>query len=218
VRDVVYSFGTLPSWAEVYRPGKQPWRAAGVCRYVKANAGVNREPWAHDEGFGGQGEARRGVTALYEAHALGMIRLGVVMLGDRAAAEDVVQEAFCGLYRHWHTLSDTGKALSYVRSSVINGCRSALRRRIRQPAGFAFAGEQSGESAESAALVSEEHRQVLAAIRRLPDRQREALVLRYYLDLDEAAIARTMRISRGTVKSTTSRALAALGRILGEQS
>jgi RNA polymerase sigma-70 factor (sigma-E family) len=226
VRDVVYSFGTLPSWAEVYCPGKQPGRAACVCWYVKANAGVSRGPSAaRDErfdgfdgfdGFGGRADARQGVTALYEAHALGMIRLAVVMLGDRAAAEDVVQDAFCGLYRHWHTLTDTGKALSYLRSSVINGCRSALRRRVKQFAGFA--GDLAEGSAEAAALVSEEHRQVLAAIRRLPDRQREALVLRYYLDLDEAEIARSMRISRGTVKSTTSRALTALGRILGEQS
>ncbi len=161
-------------------------------------------------------QARQAVTALYQAHALGLIRLAVVMLGDRPAAEDVVQEAFCGLYRRWHALSDTEHALSYVRSSVINGCRSALRRRVRQLTGIA--GDLPGESAESAALISEEHRQVLAAIRRLPSRQREALVLRYYLDLDEAEIALSMRISRGTVKSTTSRALAALGRLLGEQS
>jgi RNA polymerase sigma-70 factor (sigma-E family) len=155
------------------------------------------------------------VTALYQAHALGLIRLAVVMLGDRAAAEDVVQEAFCGLYRRWHGLSDPGKALSYVRSSVINGCRSVLRRRRRQAS---LAGDPPGESAEARALVGEEHRQVLTAIRSLPARQREALVLRFYLDLDEEEIAASMRISRGTVKSTTSRALAALGRMLGEQS
>jgi RNA polymerase sigma-70 factor (sigma-E family) len=155
------------------------------------------------------------VTALYQAHALGLIRLAVVMLGDRPAAEDVVQEAFCGLYRRWHTLSDTGKALSYVRSSVINGCRSVLRRRSRASAGPA--GDRPVESAEATALVSEEHQQLLTAIRRLPDRQREALVLRFYLDLDEAGIAAAMQVSRGTVKSTTSRALAALERILGEQ-
>ena len=155
------------------------------------------------------------VTALYQAHALGLIRLAVVMLGDRPAAEDVVQEAFCGLYRRWHALSDTGKALTYVRSSVINGCRSALRHRNRTPAGLA--GDLPVESAEAAALVSEEHQQVLTAIRRLPDRQREVLVLRFYLDLGEAEIAASMRVSRGTVKSTTSRALAALGRILEEQ-
>ena len=155
------------------------------------------------------------VTALYQAHALGLIRLAVVMLGDRPAAEDVVQEAFCGLYRRWHALSDTDKALSYVRSSVINGCRSALRRRNRAPAGLA--GDRPAESAEATVLISEEHQEVLTAIRRLPDRQREALVLRFYLDLDEAGIAAAMQVSRGTVKSTTSRALAALERILGEQ-
>jgi RNA polymerase sigma-70 factor (sigma-E family) len=155
------------------------------------------------------------VTALYQAHALGLIRLAVVMLGDRAAAEDVVQEAFCGLYRRWHRLSDAGKALSYVRSSVINGCRTVLRRRRRQAD---QAGDPPGESAEARVLISEEHRQVLTAIRRLPARQREALVLRFYLDFDEEEIAASMRISRGTVKSTTSRALAALGRLLGEQS
>jgi RNA polymerase sigma-70 factor (sigma-E family) len=165
--------------------------------------------------------AAEAVTALYEAHALGLIRLAVVMLGDRPAAEDVVQEAFYGLYRRWHSLSDTANALAYVRSSVINGCRSALRRRVRQ---FTLAGladaDQPGESdsAEAEALLGEEHRQVLLAMRRLPSRQREALVLRYYLDLDEAEIAASMRISRGTVKSTTSRALAALGRILEDQS
>jgi len=158
------------------------------------------------------------VTALYEAHALGLIRLGVVMLGDRGAAEDVVQEAFCGLYRRWHALSDTTNALAYVRSSVINGCRSALRRRVRQLTVTGFGDEGESDSAESAALLGEEHRQVLVAIRRLPSRQREALVLRYYLDLDEAEIAASMRITRGTVKSTTSRALAALGRILEDQS
>jgi RNA polymerase sigma-70 factor (sigma-E family) len=155
------------------------------------------------------------VTELYRAHALGLIRLAVVMLGDRPAAEDAVQDAFCGLYRRWHHLSDPAKALSYVRSSVINNCRTALRRRRRQSGP---PGDRPGESAEAVALIGEEHRQVLTAIRRLPARQREVLVLRFYLDLDEAEIATSMRISRGTVKSTTSRALAALGRILGEQS
>jgi RNA polymerase sigma-70 factor (sigma-E family) len=156
------------------------------------------------------------VTALYAEHALGLIRLAVVLLGDRPAAEDVVQEAFCGLYRRWRSLSDTGKALPYVRSSVINGCRSVLRRRQRQSG--SAAGEPAGESAEAMALVGEEHREVLAALRRLPGRQREVLVLRFYLDLGEQEIAVALGISRGTVKSTTSRGIAALGRILGEQS
>ena len=89
------------------------------------------------------------VTTLYQAHALGLIRLAVVMLGDRPAAEDVVQEAFCGLYRRWHSLADTGKALAYVRSSVINGCRTVLRRRLRQRGVDPLTGDPPGESAEA---------------------------------------------------------------------
>ena len=161
--------------------------------------------------------AEAAVTALYQVHAVGLIRLAVVMLGDRPAAEDVVQEAFCGLYRRWARLNDTEKALSYVRSAILNGCRSELRRRIRNERRADFGPPAAGAaSAEQAALIDEEHRDVLAALRRLPGRQREALVLRFYLELSEAEIAESMGISPGTVKSTTSRALAALGRLLGE--
>ena len=158
------------------------------------------------------------VTALYQAHAVGLIRLAVVMLGDRPAAEDVVQEAFCGLYRRWDHLEDPGNALRYLRSSVLNGCRSVLRNRGRLPfrLGPDPSRPDSVESAESTALVGEEHRAVLAALRKLPDRQREVLVLRFYLELSVAEIAQSMGISQGTVKSTVSRALVALGRVLGE--
>jgi RNA polymerase sigma-70 factor (sigma-E family) len=178
------------------------------------NAAQPSRPSGAPPGEDAAPRARQAVTTLYQAHALGLIRLAVVMLGDRAAAEDVVQEAFCGLYRRWNQLSDTDKALSYVRSSVINGCRSALRKR-RLPLGLRW--QPAGESAESAVLISEEHQEVLAAMRRLPVRQREAVVLRFYLDLGEEEIAASMRVTRGTVKSTTSRALAALGKMLGEQ-
>jgi RNA polymerase sigma-70 factor (sigma-E family) len=161
-----------------------------------------------------QAQARDAVTGLYQVHAVGLIRLAVIMLGDRAAAEDVVQEAFCGLFRHWYRLRDPAKALPYLRSAVLNGCRTALRRR-RNPARAAPA-ESSAESAEHLALLGEEHRQVLALLRRLPARQREALVLRFYDELAEPEIAQVMGISQGTVKSTTSRALAALGRLVKE--
>ena len=72
------------------------------------------------------------------------------------------------------------------------------------------------ESAEALALIGEEHREVLAAIRRLPDRQREAVVLRFYLEMPEDTVAGLMGISRGTVKSATSRGVAAVGRMLRE--
>ena len=159
--------------------------------------------------------AAAAVTGLYQGHAVGLIRLAVVMLGDRPAAEDVVQDAFTGLYRRWAHLADPGKGLAYLRSATINGCRNELRRRLR-------ARRRPGEpvtdaaSAEFAALVGEEHREVLAALRRLPDRQREALVLRFHLELTEPEIAAAMGVSAGTVKSTTARGLAALGRLLRE--
>jgi RNA polymerase sigma-70 factor (sigma-E family) len=163
------------------------------------------------------GDVDAAVTALYQVHAVGLIRLAVVMLGDRQAAEDVVQDAFCGLYRRWQYLDDTAKALGYVRSATLNGCRSALRIRIRsERRPQAPPVVPASASAEYAVLLGEEHREVLAALRRLPSRQREALVLKFYLDLSEPQIAASMGISQGTVKSTTSRALAALGRQLRE--
>ncbi len=160
------------------------------------------------------------VSALYQEHAVGLIRLAVIMLGDRASAEDVVQDAFLGLYRHWDRLADTANALTYTRSAVLNGCRTVLRQRTRrgQHEGMAAPDAPARESAEASVLLGEEHRRMLAAIRALPDRQREALVLRFYLDMSEEETARAMRISRGTVKSATSRAIRALGRMLGEGS
>ena len=165
----------------------------------------------------GPAASAAGVTALYRAHAKGLVRLAVVMLGDRHIAEDVVHDAFLGLYRHWDSLSDPSRALPYLRSSVLNGCRSAVRKqrtRDHVTASAAARAAVSLESAEAWTLLGEEHREVLEALKRLPDRQREVLVLRFYLDMSEDEIAATMRISRGTVKSATSRGIAALGRQL----
>jgi RNA polymerase sigma factor (sigma-70 family) len=178
--------------------------------------------------------AAASVTALYAEHALGLVRLAVVMTGDRAAAEDIVQDAFLGLYRRWDRLSDLTAPLAYLRVSVVNGCRTALRRRSRLGS-WAGAGAGDGldeiahvtgvgaptgltESAEASVLLNEEQRAVAAALRKLPRRQFEAVVMRYYLDLSVEETAQVMGVSSGTVKSATHRALAAVGRILREQS
>jgi RNA polymerase sigma-70 factor (sigma-E family) len=153
------------------------------------------------------------VSVLYDAHALGLIRLAYLMLGSQAAAEDVVQEAFCGLYRRWRHVTDPGKALLYVRSAVINGCRSELRRRNRRPD---LTHPFIESSPEDLALADEERRGAIRALRSLPDRQRHVLVLRFYLDYSDAQIARAMGIGESTVRSTAHRALTALGRSLGE--
>ena len=144
----------------------------------------------------GATDAATGVTALYEAHASGLIRLAVIMLGDRQVAEDVVQDAFFGLYRNWGGLSDPAKALAYVRSSVLNNCRATLRRQIRRERRDRAAASAAGTALESA----------------------EALVLRFYFGLSDEETAAAMGISRGTVKSSSSRALASLGRMLKEES
>lgn len=155
------------------------------------------------------------MSALYAEHALGLTRLAQVMLGDRAAAEDVVQDAFFGLCRRWDYLTDAGKAQAYLRSSVLNGCRNVLRRQARAPVATL---STEALSADAPLLAREDREAVLAALRRLPDRQREALVLRYYLELSDAEIARVMGIGESTVRSTMHRGLAALERNLGEPS
>lgn len=192
------------------RTAEQPFRHRGsLCTVNTDTARQGADP-----------DASVHVTLLYSEHALGLARLAVIMLGDPGTAEDVVQDAFLGLYRRWHTLKDHASAPAYLRSSVLNGCRTAARRRSRRNLAEVHEAARPGtaESAEALALLSEEHREVLAAIRALPGRQREALVLRYYLDLTEADTAAAMGISVGTVKSATSRALAALARTLQEES
>lgn len=151
------------------------------------------------------------VEALFHTHRLHLVRLALLLVDDRETAEDVVQDAFAGLYRRWSSLQDEEKALAYLRASVVNGARSVLRRRrtIRrnpQPPIDAL----TVEPAEDRALLAAEHRAVLAAISRLPQRQREVIVLRYYADLSEADIAEAMGISRGAVKSHASRGMSAL--------
>ena len=155
------------------------------------------------------------ITALYQAHALGLVRLAFVMTGDRPTAEDLVQDAFLGLHRRWDALVAPGKALSYVRSCVLNGCREIHRVKYRN-ARFRLDPPEDIESAEDIAILGEANRAVLAAIRRLPARQREAVVLRYYLDMSEDQVAQAMGVARGTVKSAASRGLAALARMLEE--
>ena len=111
-------------------------------------------------------DARAAVGALYAEHALGLIRLAYIMLGNAAAAEDCVQEAFCGLYRRWPQLRDRSKALGYVRSAVLNGSRSVLRR--RPVVELADGHQPPASSAEAAILTDEARREVVRALRRLP--------------------------------------------------
>jgi len=183
-------------------------------RGLRAETGTHRAGVA--EGALGPAERAAAVSALYAGHALSLVRLAHIMLGSRQAAEDVVQEAFLGLYRRWAQLDDPSRAPGYVRSSVLNGCRSVLRR--RRTVDLDGSHEPPVTSAESAVLSAEERRELLAALRALPPRQREALALKYYLDLPDQEIADAMGISQSTVRSTLHRGLTALGRAIKETS
>jgi RNA polymerase sigma-70 factor (sigma-E family) len=156
------------------------------------------------------------VDDLFRAHAVTLVRVAMLLLGDQSSAEDVVQDAFFGLYRSLPKLRDRSKALPYLRASVINGSRSVLRARKRAVLRGVHH-EPAVWSAESAAMVGEDRKALLAAVARLPRRAREVLALRYYLDLADHEIAAALGISRATVSSTASRALAALGRELQEE-
>jgi RNA polymerase sigma-70 factor (sigma-E family) len=157
--------------------------------------------------------AAQAIDDLYRAHAVGLVRFALMLVGDQTTAEDVVQEAFLGLYRGWHRVRDPGSVLGYLRTAVLNGCRTVQRGRRRARL-LRVPHDPPVWSAEAAAMDGEDRRAVLAAVARLSLRQREVLALKYYLDLGEQEIARLLGVSRGTVSSTGSRALAALAREL----
>jgi RNA polymerase sigma-70 factor (sigma-E family) len=162
------------------------------------------------------GRAESLVDDLFRTHAVALVRVATLLLGDQPSAEDVVQDAFFGLYRGLSGLRDQSKALSYLRTSVVNGCRSVVRARQRAVL-RRVQHEPPVWSAESAAMVGEDHKALLAAVAGLPRRAREVLALRYYLDLADPEIAAALGVSKATVSSTASRALAALARELQEE-
>lgn len=129
-----------------------------------------------------------------------------------------MQDAFAGLYRAMPRLRDPDRALSYVRASVINGCRLVHRARTRALRhNRSWHEEPPVWSAESVVLAREESRLALRAVSRLRGRAREVLALRYLLDMSDGEIAEALGVSKATVSSTASRALAALARDLKEQ-
>ena len=166
---------------------------------MQAMAPARDDVWSESEGL----------VDLYREHYASLVRLASLLTHDTATAEDVTQDAFAKVHLAWGRIREPEKALAYVRSAVLNGARSQLRHlhvvenRRPEPSGNA-------PSAEAGALAGEDHREMIAALRALPVRQRECLALRYYLGLSEAEIAETLGISAGSVKTHTHRGIAAL--------
>jgi RNA polymerase sigma-70 factor (sigma-E family) len=152
------------------------------------------------------------VSELFVAHHRRLVGLAALVVDDHQVAEDVVQDAFAGLYRRWRRLRDPNAAVAYLNRAVVNASRDALRRRQRvgRTTLRLVPRAEEMDSAEHDVVAHQEADRLWASVTRLPRRQRQVLVLRYYLDQSEAEIAETLEMSRGSVKKHASRGLAAL--------
>ncbi len=156
------------------------------------------------------------LAELFEEHRLWLLRLATLLTDDQGTAEDIVQNAYVGLLGHWRRRDDA-QAIAYLRVSVVNGARSALRRRRSDRARLRLVPDEVADTLPepsvgpaTEALLADQRRRLFAAVTQLPPRQREVLVLRYWGELSEAEIAHLLGISAGTVKSSASRGIAAL--------
>lgn len=136
---------------------------------------------------------------MYEMHYLSLVRLAVLLVSDLATAEDIVQDSFAAVHGRWHAMHDTDAALCYLRKSVVRRSRSVARVRC---AGDAAAAARAGSPFQGSEVVS--------ALRALPVRQREILVLRYFADLSEAEIASAIGATTAAVRDHAARAMSAL--------
>jgi len=161
-------------------------------------------------------DADLAITAMYAAEYRSLVRMSALVLGDVATAEEVVQESFIAVHAAWRGLRDIDNAVHYLRRSVLNRSRSVLRHRAVVDR-HTPRHEPEMPSAEQSAITRLERSAVISALRSLPVRQREALVLKFYLDLSEAQVASAMSISAGAVKSHTSRGKAAMRAILNTE-
>lgn len=151
------------------------------------------------------------VRDLYEREGPSLVRLARLFTDDRNAAEDLVQEAFIRLHRSAHRIRDASRAAPYLRSIVLNLARDHNRRglvslRHRE----ALTPEQTTAAPEDAIVLTEAQDEVVEALRSLSARQRDCLVLRFYLDLTEVQIAETLSISPNSVKTHCRRGMASL--------
>lgn len=157
------------------------------------------------------------MSAVVDEQWTSLTRLAVLLLGDRASAEDAVQDACEATWRIRPTLADRDHLIAYLRTAVVNRCRSAGRRRgtVHRFLSSVRPGDDA-PAADVPVLTAETDAAVLAALARLAPRQREVLVLRYWSELSEREIAETLGVAPGTVKRTASDALARLNTLLGD--
>jgi RNA polymerase sigma-70 factor (sigma-E family) len=157
-------------------------------------------------------------AGLYAEHWRSLLRLAQGLVDDVASAEDIVQEAFAALYRNQSTLQEPAATTRYLRTCVLNGARSALRRRRTARAHLARVHTEDHEpGADERSLLTDEQERVRATLSALPGRQREVLTLRFLCELSDQEIAATTGMSPNNVRSAASRGLAALRTSIGER-
>jgi len=144
--------------------------------------------------------ADRLMTELYARECRPMTRLAVLLVLDSQAAEEVVTDAFVAIYRGWRRPRDSEEALRCLRRAVVSKSRAVQRQRR--------------VACENAQL---ERSLVVTGLRGLPQRQREAIVLRYYADLSEAGVAAAMGVRKGLVKSYLARGMSSLRPVLEQE-
>ena len=150
------------------------------------------------------------VARLYREEVTALVRLARIFTEDRNAAEDLVQEGFIRFQRSAHQLRDPDKAAAYLRSVVLNLARDHNRRGLMSLRHQETALEREPASVEAVVIAGENEREIIEALNTLPNRQRDCLVLRFYLDLSERETAESMGISPNSVKTHCRRGLAAL--------
>jgi len=157
------------------------------------------------------------VVRLFREEGPSLVRLVRLFVDDRNAAEDLVQEAFIRLTRSAHRIREVDRAAAYLRSIVLNLARDHNRRGLMSLRHFEPL-DIDDATTEDEVVLRDDHRQVIEALRALPPRQRDCVVLRYHFDAPIPEIARTLGISQNSVKTHLTRALNALRLILGDES
>lgn len=158
------------------------------------------------------GLERESFALVYAEHRDRMVRLAFLLTSDAHRAEEVVAEAFASVWRRWRAgaVQDVGP---YLRRAVVNEANSQLRRRyLERRVGARRTGDDRGVLQHDEAAAARD--QLWQAIGRLPHRQRQVVVLRFYEDLGVAEVADVLGVTQGTVKSQSAKAFARLGEVL----
>ena len=171
------------------RSGGQP-PAYGLTRRPTGIRGQVPHPRA-------DGDIGQATITLYQTHYRSLVRLAALLVSDLAAAEDIVQDSFAAVHGMWQALPDTDAALAYLRQSVVCRSRSVVGRSRSAPC-------------PQLACIPLPGSAVVSALRALPVRQREVLVLQYFADLPEAEIASATGMSTAAVRSHAARAMSSL--------